>query len=838
MTSLFAWSRFISIRGQSKCSSRSVELAAAICFAAASLWASPAAGALQGSQFGGTDNNIGSLARYGNTLYVAGFFSQAGPITGNCVAMNAGTGELHSGFPRFTGSVNAIVPDGRGGWVVGGAFTAINGVAHGGLAHLDRSYQVLAWDPAPDGPVNAIAISGDSLFVGGDFQRVYGISRPYLATFNSVGGELLAPPPVPDGLVQALLVDRGMLFLGGGFSHVAGQTRNEIGCIDLSAGDLAPWDAGFGAPGYFTAVNTLAVLGDTILAGGLMTTPDQSQRCLAAIGRSSGRLLDWNPRITVPRIDRTPGENIYAIATSDTSVFVGGHFTWVNGVQRGGLAEISFTTGQVTDWSPDPGPWFGEVPEGDVAALLIADGRLYASGWFESLGSVDHRFMAVFDLQSRTVLPWELGANFGVTALAKSDSVMLAGGEFQGAGPDWRERRHGLAAFDLSTGRLKPWNPRLSGLGVNSIVAARGKIFVGGYFDSLGGQSRYCLGAVDTLLGDADDWDPACDGPVLTLQVQTDTLYVGGAFTSLAGQPRSFVGAFDLRNRALADWAPTPNDAVWTIQPAGQRVFLGGEFRSVNGVARIGAVAVDAATGVVDPFDCQMPFAGIQTMFAAGETLYVGGGFTQIGGKSRMDLAALDARTGRVLDWRADANGYLTSMVKTDTVLYVGGTFAAINGIPHRSFAAISTHTGQPLPLDPNLNGTVWGMFSDGDNLYLGGGSTRAFGDVQAGLLGIPLGPAPVRPPQPPPALSLSHIWPNPASERVSLEFSVPSTAHVSMEIYDIQGRLTKPLLVDQKADAGRHRVSFSIAGLSKGIYLCRISVGNVKTTRKFVVVR
>ena len=838
MTSLFAWSRFISIRGQSKCSSRSVGLAAAICFAAASLWASPAAGALQGSQFGGTDNNIGSLARYGNTLYVSGFFSQAGPITGNCVAVNPSTGALLAGFPRFTGSVSAIIPDGKRGWFVGGAFTAINGVAHGGLAHLDQSYQVLPWNPAPDGPVNAIAITGDSLFVGGDFQRVYGISRPYLATLSSVGGELLAPPPAPDRRVNALLADRGMLFIGGGFSHLAGQARNGIAGIEVSRGVLSAWGAALGDSTHFTEINALAVMGDTILAGGVMTNPDLTERCLAAIGRSSGGLVDWNPQFAIARIDRTPGLRVFALATTDTSVIVGGHFVSVNGIRRGGLAELGFPSGLVTGWNPDPGPWLGEVPEGDIAALLIADGRLYASGWFESLGSVDHRFMAVFDLQSRAVLPWELGANFGVTALAKSDSVLLAGGEFQGAGPDWRERRPGLAAFDLSTGRLKPWNPRLSGLGVNSIVAARGKIFVGGYFDSLGGQSRYCLGAVDTLLGDADDWDPACDGPVLTLQVQTDTLYVGGAFTSLAGQPRSFVGAFDLRNRALADWAPTPNDAVWTIQPAGQRVFLGGEFRSVNGVARIGAVAVDAATGVVDPFDCQMPFAGIQTMFAAGETLYVGGGFTQIGGKSRMDLAALDARTGRVLDWRADANGYLTSMVKLDTVLYVGGTFAAINGFPHRSFAAISTHTGQPLPLDPDLNGTVWGMLSDGDMLYLGGGSTRAFGDVQAGLLGIPLGPAPAKPPPPPPSLSLSPMWPNPASEQVSLEFAVPSTQRISIEIYDVQGRLVKPLLVDQKADAGRHRVSFSIAGLSKGIYLCRISVGSMKTTRKFVVVR
>lgn len=820
-------------------------LAAAICFAAASLWAFPARGDSVGTRFGGTDNNIGSLARYGNTLYVAGFFSQAGPITGNCVAMNAGTGVLHPGFPRFTGSVNAIVPDGRGGWVVGGAFTAINGVAHGGLAHLNRSYQVMAWDPTPDGPVNAIAIVGDTLFVGGDFQHMYGISRPYLATFSHTGGELLAPPPAPDGLVRALLVDRGALFLGGAFSHVAGQTRNEIASIDLSAGDLAPWDVGFGGPGdftgpgYFTGVSALAVLGDTILAGGLMTNPDLSGRCLAAIGRTSGRLLDWNPQVTVPRIDRTLSARVYSIATTDSSVFVGGHFKWVNGVQRGGLAEINFSTGQVTDWSPDPGPWFGEVPEGDVAALLIADGRLYASGWFESLGSVDHRFMAVFDLQSRAVLPWELGANFGVTALAKSDSVMLAGGEFQGAGPDWRERLHGLAAFDLSTGRRKPWNPRLSGLGVNSIVAAHGKIFVGGYFDSLGGLPRYCLGAVDTLLGDADEWDPACDGPVLTLQAQTDTLYVGGAFTSLAGQPRSFVGAFDMRNKVLADWAPTPNDAVWAIQPAGPRVFLGGDMLSVSGVPRrLGVVAVSTATGAPDTFDCHFNGVGVTTLTAAGDTLYVGGAFSQIGGKPRLDLAVLDAHTGQALDWRADANGYLTSMVKIDTILYVGGTFAAINGIPHRSFAAISTRTGQPLPLNPNLNGTVWGMFSDGENLYLGGGSTLAFGDVQAGLLGIPLGPAPVTPPQPRPTLSLSPIWPNPASDRVSLEFSVPFPEHVSMEIYDVQGRLAKPLLVDQKADAGRHRVSFSIAGLSKGIYLCRISVGNVKTTRKFVVVR
>src|SRR5438552_1624618 len=58
----------------------------------------------------------------GNTIYIGGNFTFVGPATGGGVPLSAATGSLLRPFPNVDGSVYAVVPDGQGGWYVGGSF--------------------------------------------------------------------------------------------------------------------------------------------------------------------------------------------------------------------------------------------------------------------------------------------------------------------------------------------------------------------------------------------------------------------------------------------------------------------------------------------------------------------------------------------------------------------------------------------------------------------------------------------------------------------------------------------------------------------------------------------
>src|SRR5689334_18527862 len=61
----------------------------------------------------------------GSTAYVGGVFGYVGPQTGSVVSLNTGTGALTTPWPVVDGYVYAAVPDGSGGWFLGGDISSI-----------------------------------------------------------------------------------------------------------------------------------------------------------------------------------------------------------------------------------------------------------------------------------------------------------------------------------------------------------------------------------------------------------------------------------------------------------------------------------------------------------------------------------------------------------------------------------------------------------------------------------------------------------------------------------------------------------------------------------------
>ena len=83
-----------------------------------------------------TDGEVDAVALSGSTLYLGGRFSRVGPATGCGVPLATSTGTAASGFPRVDGPVYAAVPDGSGGWFIGGDFDAVGDSARSNLAHV------------------------------------------------------------------------------------------------------------------------------------------------------------------------------------------------------------------------------------------------------------------------------------------------------------------------------------------------------------------------------------------------------------------------------------------------------------------------------------------------------------------------------------------------------------------------------------------------------------------------------------------------------------------------------------------------------------------------------
>jgi len=106
---------------------------------------------------------------------------------------------------------------------LGGVFEAIeddSGVHNrANVASVNESTgQVLPFAPELNGAVDALVAQGDSLYVGGRFTSVNGVSRRYLVKVNAVTGAVdQAFNARLPGRVHDLAISRGMLFASGAF---------------------------------------------------------------------------------------------------------------------------------------------------------------------------------------------------------------------------------------------------------------------------------------------------------------------------------------------------------------------------------------------------------------------------------------------------------------------------------------------------------------------------------------------------------------------------------------------------------------------------------------------
>lgn len=84
---------------------------------------------------------------------------------------------------------------------------------------------------------------------------------------------------------------------------------------------------------------------------------------------------------------------------------------------------------------------------------------------------------------------------------------------------------------------------------------------------------------------------------------------------------------------------------------------------------------------------------------------------------------------------------------------------------------------------------------------------------------------------------SLSQNYPNPFNPTSTIEFTLPESANVVLEVYNINGQLVSTL-VDSRLNSGQHSVVFDASNLASGVYLYRIRAGNYMETRQMTLIK
>jgi len=149
--------------------------------------------------------------------------------------------------------------------------------------------------------------------------------------------------PNANGTVFSLALSGNSLYVGGGFSNIGGQTRNRIAALDTGTGNATLWNPNSGGN-----IWSIAISGTTVYVGGeyLSNIGGQIRTNIAALNASTGNALSWNP---------IPNGRVFAIEVSGNNLYVGGEFTRIGGVFRNYLASINPSTGLATSWNPNSG---------------------------------------------------------------------------------------------------------------------------------------------------------------------------------------------------------------------------------------------------------------------------------------------------------------------------------------------------------------------------------------------------------------------------------------------------------------------------------------------------
>lgn len=346
------------------------------------------------------------------------------------------------GTPSFDGPVLVVRHVGNTTYV-GGAFTHVTtrgsgSVARSGAAaYQNTTGELLPWNPQVAGEVRDIAVVAKKAYVVGDFGAVKGQPRRNVALVRSRGaGKLKAWTANANGRVNAVEIDRKAIYLGGDFSKVGRKARTRLASF-TRAGALRTWapaaqsgqvydleskKAGVYVAGEFNALNGRTRDGN-----------------LALVTRKNGRTVRaFDPRVDKTVLDIEARKTVYVAAGGS-----GGGTAW----------KVHRRTG-ATKWM--------KKFDGDVQAITVLDGEVYAAGHFGYLcntartedGNGDCLDGGVARKGGVSLTPggqltsWnpQVNSSEGIVTLDPQGSRLVAGGYFttanNGASPVGR-----LAAF-------------------------------------------------------------------------------------------------------------------------------------------------------------------------------------------------------------------------------------------------------------------------------------------------------------------------------------------------------------------------------------------------------
>ncbi len=278
---------------------------------------------------------------------------------------------------------------------VAGNFTKARppGVAVGGVGEVDANYafaydittgnRVASFQPQLNAQANVVraAPDGKRVYFGGDFTTVDGVTRSHVAAFDTVTNTLVASfKPIADSRVAAIAVSADTVYLGGFLSGINGASRAYLGAVTASAGALVDW-----TPQANDAVESMVMAPDNsrVIIGGRFTTiNDQYAWGMGAVDAQSGIVLRWDANQRITAADQGA---ITSLRTDGTQIF-GSAWAFGTGAKFEGTFGVDPYTGVINFVNDCHGDTYDVFPSGEV---LYTASHVHTCEWIGSFKNTD-----------------------------------------------------------------------------------------------------------------------------------------------------------------------------------------------------------------------------------------------------------------------------------------------------------------------------------------------------------------------------------------------------------------------------------------------------------------
>jgi len=394
-----------------------------------------------------TNDIVWAIAVVNGVVYVGGQFTSVRPPgdplgTGEVArtylaAFNATTGDLITSFdPVLDGKVTALAvsPDGSTLYA-GGSFTHVNGTHHGYAVALSTSTGAVngSWKPDVGGPVLSIAPSpdGSEIYLGGDFQKLGGVTRNRVGAVTAATGALEPWAPAVNGSVTSVAVapDDTRVLIGGYFTTFNGVTQQAVGSTNPVDGSSEPWalPSNFvpNFSGCVSAVKDIVISGSTAY----IAAEGTGGGCFDgdfAVSVGDGRLNWQNDCLGATQSLAVINGWLYKGSHAHDCAFSPGGFPQVTNPAGGNvlhrLLTQSLTDGSLGHWTPNT--------DGNNLGprVMATDGtRLFLGGDFSTVNGKGQQGFAVFSPGPDITVPGRPGQPTVTSTSAGVDSVSFEG---------------------------------------------------------------------------------------------------------------------------------------------------------------------------------------------------------------------------------------------------------------------------------------------------------------------------------------------------------------------------------------------------------------------------